>query len=34
MVIELVMRSAKDIPMTKKEREDKRRKRKEKRLKK
>jgi hypothetical protein len=34
VVIELGMRSAKDKPMTKKEREEKRRKRKEKRLKK
>jgi len=34
MVIELGMRSAKDKPMTKKEREEKRRKRKEKQLKK
>jgi len=34
MVIELGMSSAKDKPMTKKEREEKRRKRKEKRLKK
>jgi len=34
MVIELSMKSAKDKPLTKKEREERRRKRKEKRLKK